>query len=445
MKFFRICSFFCWFLGTCLLAGLGACQQMNEADWEEVEQVQHPLKIVARASGGELIEYPLYLYAFGEDGTLKAQQTITDAQQSIKLNLGAGNYQITALSGVSQGYKLPENICKDGLIQIAEGGYTDKPMMMGRADVSIDAQKQSSLNLTLSYAVSAVTVSLTGIEPEVKKVFLKMSPLYSALSMTGTYASEGKMVEIPCEQSEGQKWQSKTVYVFPGSGTETVFSIVLQKENQDESTYSYVFHGKPLANRPFVLNGSYTGDISVGGDFIATNWGEPIKVDFDFGLNAESGDSVQPEGSDMSYVDKIPEVGTIWNHTLVGLVNPVDASEAEVVLLSLDEWLQPIAMAEQVKTGYSVNGISNWRHISWEEAKKIQQQWCNGALYDINQRINSYDSELFPLDSNDRYLCDKEGKYYSFVIESATSPSVAGEKRSYLIRLAKTYRLKVKQ
>ena len=445
MKNHRLQKVYSWLFALLLLSGMGACQQMSEDDWEEVELAQHPLKIQARANGGELIDYPLYLYAFGADGTLKAKQEITDAQQAIQLHLAPGDYQITAISGVSEGYKLPENIHTDGRIEMASGGYSTKPMMMGRADVTIDSKKQSSLNLSLSYAVSAVTVTLTGIEPDVKKVSLKMSPLNSALSMSGAYASEGSMVEIPCERAEGQKWHSKTVYVFPGSGSETVLSILMQKENQNESTYSYVFAGKPLANRPFVLNGSYTGDIAVGGELIAQNWGEPITVNFDFGSQTDKDQPVAPEGSDMSYVDKLPEAGTIWNHTLVGLVTPITDSEADVVLLSLDEWNQPISMAEQVKSGYSVNGISNWRHLTWEEAKKIQTQWCNGALFDINNRITAYDSELFPLDTNDRYLCDREGKYYSFVIESANAPSVAGEKRSYLIRLAKTYRLKVKE
>jgi hypothetical protein len=61
----------------------------------------------------------------------------------------------------------------------------------------------------------------------------------------------------------------------------------------------------------------------------------------------------------------------------------------------------------------------------------------------LNERIAEYDSELYGLANGEkeRYLCLKNGEFYSFQFRAGTGTTVAGEKRSYYVRLVKSYHI----
>jgi hypothetical protein len=92
-------------------------------------------------------------------------------------------------------------------------------------------------------------------------------------------------------------------------------------------------------------------------------------------------------------------------------------------------------------SGYSVNGISGWRLPTHDEAAILKARFSGNNRLELNKLIEEYDSDLWHIDGNERYLCMKENLYYSFKFAGSTSITKAGEKTVYYVRLVKTYRL----
>ena len=104
-------------------------------------------------------------------------------------------------------------------------------------------------------------------------------------------------------------------YIFPGSGSQTVFSITLE-DNSQTKTFGYTFKGKPEANVPLNIGGSYSGDVTVGGSLISGEWKAPVDIKFNFGGADEGngGSEPPPINPDLS---GLPEIGGIWNGGIV--------------------------------------------------------------------------------------------------------------------------------
>ena len=238
-----------------------------------------------------------------------------------------------------------------------------------------------------------------------------------------------------CFLSNGNVWKSDTLYVFPGSATETLLTIVLETLGGARNKYEYTYSGRPEAGRFFNLSGSYSDAVSVTGSVIVDNWNGVDEVSFDFGTVGKP-DTGNP---DFDALD-LPDIGTIWNGAIVADV--IEASTgAEILLLSLEEWDATTAQVEDITEGYSVNEISGWRLPLYEEAQMFRNRFCGEARLSLNALISEYDENLYGLDGEERYLCNKEGEFYSFVFSAGKNIYPAGTQRSYYVRLVKTYLL----
>lgn len=122
-----------------------------------------------------------------------------------------------------------------------------------------------------------------------------------------------------------------------------------------------------------------------------------------------------------------------------------DETGVDLLLLSLDEWEATISQVGEVLDGYSVNGISGWRLPTHEEAALLRASFSGENREELNELIAEYDESLYGLDGDERYLCTKNGVYYSFKFAGGTTISKAGEKRSYYVRLVKTYRFETEE
>ena len=149
-----------WFIATLLLF-LTSCQKGFEEEEEENLAVSKSLKIETRSADKTPISYPLFLYAFNEEGNCAAQQTIESEAQSISLELTSGKFHILAISGCSEEYALPDKPKITDKIHIENSQGAKSPMMIGKADITI-GEKNASLNITLSYAVTAISANLKG-------------------------------------------------------------------------------------------------------------------------------------------------------------------------------------------------------------------------------------------------------------------------------------------
>lgn len=423
----------------CLILMAG-CQQLPEDD-DLMSSGENLLKVNARSAEGAEIVYPLNLYAFAEDGDCVTSQKIDDADEEMALVLEKGSYQVVAVSGMSDAYQMPGEPSLEDVIALSGTRGAETPLMVGKASVNVSGA-EASVNITLSYVVAALNVALKGVPSDVEAVTLTLSPLYSSLSMGGEYGGKSRKVQVDCSLDSDGVWSAPVCYIFPGSGTETVFSILLEKEDGTEITYGYTYQGVPEANHPFNVSGNYAGGVTVEGNLIAQNWKEPIVVEFDFGAEEISDDAEKDEEEDEPEVDLtgVPEVGSIWNGAVVADIGESDEGGVDLLLMSLEEWNKTASQAPSVMAEYVVNGMSGWRLPTHDEAKVLRSNFNGDKRAALNERIADYEDGLLGVDGEERYLCDKSGVYYSFKFAEKTTISKAGEKRSYYIRLVKTYR-----
>ena len=181
------------------------------------------------------------------------------------------------------------------------------------------------------------------------------------------------------------------------------------------------------------------------GDFVVSGWNEAEEVEFTFGSVSSPEDGNDDEEEDNLNIDMagVPEVGSIWNGTIVADIIESDDSGVDLLLMSLDEWDATVSEVENVTFDYTVNGISDWRLPTHEEAATLRVRFSGDARVELNGRITEYDPELYGLANGEkeRYLCLKNGELYSFQFRAGTGTTVAGEKRSYYVRLVKSYHM----
>ena len=413
-----------------------SCRQIPEdEDWlSEVEG--NSLQIKVRAVGDAEIVYPVLLYAFAEDGKLASSQTIEDADGNMSLKLSKGEYQLVAISGISTSYQIPTNPSLDDVITFSGTQGADTPLMIGKANVEIDDSSKSTVQITLKYMVASLNIKLKDIPSKVKSVQLSLSPLHSTLSMVGVYGGESQKVKIDCSLIAEGVWSAETAYIFPGSGTETVLSVCLKMDDETEVIYGYTYQGVPEANHSFNVTGSYSGGIIVGGNFNVIDWEGIVEVDFNFGS------AIFPDNEDVEIdLTGIPQIGTIWNGMIVADIGESDNTGVDILLMSLKQWENTVSNIDDILSDFSVNGITDWRLPTHSEASVLRARFSGNGLTELNEQIVEYDETLDVLDGEERYLCTKADMFYSFKLIEGSSTTKAGEKRTYYIRLVKTYRM----
>lgn len=423
-----------WLLSAAIVVLLFGCQKLEDEGWVKTENGM--LRISTRSTENDTIPYPMTLYAFSESGECEDTQIIKGKDEKITLELPPGSYRIVVVAGYSEGYVMPSKTGWEGKITLSDDGLPEAPLMMGMADIEVDSESESKVDILLSYVVTSIDVALSDIPTGVSEVEVTMSSFYSSVNLKGEYEGADYSLQMTCEPDTANRWVSKPHYVFPGSGEETVLSITLTMKDGTKDTYGYVWKDSPKANRPYHLVGGYAGSLVLNGTFAVSGWGESEEVKFDFGAvdqsDAEDGESGSSD---------IPEVGSFWKGTLVVDVGETDDSGTELLLMSLDEWSAVASQVEEVTDGYSVGEIAEWRLPTYEEAQLLKELYSDDDREALNERIQAYDEELKGLDGEERYLCDKSGEFYSFAFSEGTKISKAGEKKTYYVRLVKSYRI----
>lgn len=432
------------FFARCLLAVIiclfaESCQQL--LDDEMNTENEGILNVKTRSAVDEELAYPLTLYAFSNDGHCALSQTVEDEKESIQLTLPAGKYKVVVISGYSDDYLIPTEPHLNDIIQMRGEEGAETPLMMGNADVTVGADKESKLDMTLSYAVTAIDLLLSDVSSDVAEVSVTLSSFYSSMNMRGEYVDTDYTLNLTCSLDARNRWLTNTRYVFPGDASKTTLSIAVKLKNGDELTYGYVWKDTPKAGQPYHLQGKYSDGFSLSGSLVIIGWNKAEEVNFEFG--AESSDD-EGEGDD-SDVDwsGLPQVGSIWNGTIVANIIETDESGADLLLMSLDEWDATVSDVEDVEDGYTVNDISDWRLPTFEEAKFLQSSFSGDDRLKLNLMIAEYDETLYGIDGEERYLCDKSGVYYTFIFAGGRVISKAGTKKSYYVRLVKTYHVSI--
>lgn len=407
---------------------LSSCQKITEEELKH-EDLQ-TLKIKTRSAENTEIKYPLHLYAFDNQGYYVTSQIINNSEEEMQLSLAKGEYRIIALCGLSNDYSLTERPNLSDWIKLKSINGAKAPLMTGKADIDVNTQN-TTLNITLSYVVTAISVSLKGLPTDVSSVRLTLSPMYPFLGFHGEYGGEPYKLEIPCLLDSENIWSANQIYAYPGSSTETILSVTIKKKDRSEETYAYTYSGVPQANHPFNISGYYTGNITIGGSFILKDWKEETNVEFSFGTTTSTDEETDQEDKDEQIPPPLhpdtPEVGDIWNNAIV-----VKTEGNNVLLLSLEEWYTTTSEIEDI-----LQEKEAWHLPNYEEAILLRSTFNNEKRIALNKKIEEYNDTLWGLDGEERYLCNKGGILYSFIFEESTTISKAGNKRSYYMRLLK--------
>lgn len=419
-----------------------SCQQLPEDDEWVSGNADKTLKVEVRSAGEAEIVYPLHLYAFTDKGKLAASQTIADGSMDVALPLAKGDFHIVAISGASEDYLLPEKPELDDVIVLSSKDGADTPLMVGRANVEVGDSEESSAQINMTYVVAALNVKLEDVPDNVSEVQLALSPLHSSLSLGGDYGGEPQKIKVDCSLASEGVWTAGTTYIFPGNSKETVFSIYFRTDDGREVTYGHTFQGIPEANHLFNVAGTYAGGVIVGGSFDVTDWEGSIDVEFEFGGNIVPDDDDDDEEEDKQPdidLEGVPEIGSIWNDMIVADMIEADDTGADLLLMSLDEWDATTSSVKDVMDGYSVNGLSGWRLPTHDEAAVLRARFSGNNRLELNELIEEYDSGLYGIDGDERYMCTKNGLYYSFKFAGGSTITKAGDKRYYYVRLVRTY------
>lgn len=411
-----------------------SCQKISEEELAETETEQQVLKVNARTSDSNRIPYPLHIYVFDEENTFIDNQQIASEEEELELQLPQGNYQIAAVSDVSDSYTLPNSPTPQSLIKLNSVNGAQKPLMTGNANIQVTSRTHE-LTLSLSYAVTHISVALKNVPTDVSEVMLAVSSLYSSLSLSGSYSGELQRLLIPCKLDTENIWTANGVYAFPGIGDKTSINITLKKKDQTEETYAYTYDGKPEANKPFNINGNYIGKVTIGGNIVSNDWGDATEVDFDFGAAAEDGSTGEDSSGDDegdTGIDPQPDgtlkSGDIWKNGIV--VSTTYGNNKQVLLMSLDEGK---CLAEELYDYMDEYVPDGWRLPNETEAYLMNQTFQGDTLEALNEKLESKGYPIIKTDKY-RYFYDSSGDIYAFGFKPTSKFQPAGESTQYYIR-----------
>jgi hypothetical protein len=138
-------------------------------------------------------------------------------------------------------------------------------------------------------------------------------------------------------------------------------------------------------------------------------------------------------------------VGDIWNKGIVVGVSKTSDTEADVLLMSLIEWISTTTEAADYVSNYATSSGLSWRMMTDTEAKNFKSELTTELISAINTQIASQAGTYDELSTEDgaRYLCSKDGALYSFRMESSGSVTKAGSSKSYLLRAVRTVHCKL--
>ena len=128
-----------------------------------------------------------------------------DEAEPVQLSLPAGKYRVVAIAGTSEDYEIPsEPNLEDEIKLLGEKG-AETPLMLGKADVTVGADRESRLELSLSYSVASIDVALSQVPSEVESIQVTLSSFYSSMDMNGEYVDAGKQIVNVYSANEAER------------------------------------------------------------------------------------------------------------------------------------------------------------------------------------------------------------------------------------------------
>ncbi len=166
---------------------------------------------------------------------------------------------------------------------------------------------------------------------------------------------------------------------------------------------------------------------------------EPDKVKIEGGETLP--DSGEEDGElDTFIVSSLPQEDAIWGYFYLWKLEKISTDKAKAIIISPDQYYRLTHEAISIIKEYEIDGISNWRVLSIEEAKAFKNQFADN-MGDFNDFLKSNGLSPFYY-SEGRYLCNDCQSTFGI---TSSRILAAGQKTKYYLRPVKTILLKVQK
>lgn len=449
-------------LGT--FAGLcsGCFQPLEEVDNGQTEAPSNlpktTLKLNTRSATG-IIDYPVMVLAYDADGNKSAQQILSSADDVVKLKLAVGAYHLSAITGYSAFVEPVDYSTSDAVFSMPSVGYAESPLFVGSADVEL-SDKTAAVDVLLSSRCASLEIALHDLPETVSSTSVAIARQSASLGMDGQLSSS--IIARPVfTKTEDGVWTTDKFYVFPGSEAQTVLTITIVDDDQQFS-YGYTVNEPLMAAVPYTLKGTYKGgerveSFDLSGSLTVENWKDPKAFDFEFGEGA-SIDNTPSSGSDKmeeEAVSTIPSAYSVWNGHVVGLVMNETTTEADLLLVSLQEQVNVYSAnapnheydALNMAAAYSEGDLTGWSIPTNFQMQELKKAYKDADMSKLNSAIvQAGGTGLSLVDAKGepvRYLCDSGLQAIGF--SSGSNIGKAGKTVKYSLRFVKKVHVSVNQ
>lgn len=415
--------------------------------------------------GNESIEYPICIYAFRtRDGQLINKIIAENEGAELELELSEGSYKLVAMSGY-EGLTLPETPTLQSSIGIPADGKLSSTLQIGRADLKVGKQ-DANVEILMEYQVVRVNLALNDIPEDVKAVSVTFSTMHKELSFDGNLSGANAItLDLTKDEIQGNDvWSTSDVYIMSGKSTQLTLSISMTNATTT-NTHGYTHASNLEAGTPYVMAGSYKGKFTINGSISGAGWKETEYINFTFGPgsgedNTDPDNGNEPDepegGEDLEenpeegeeegteyIVSALPQPTDICNGHFVAIKVSADATSAELLLMSLKEWLVTPEEALNIEytEGDGTNKLTDWRIPTKDEMEKISSTIGNNLNGDngTNSALSDAGGDKL-VQAQENYLCENATKIT--VLGQKTSVSAQANEK-YRLRLVKTIRVKL--
>ena len=412
--------------------------------------------------GEESIEYPICIYAFRtSDGKMIEKIIAENEEDKLELALSEGSYKLVAMSGYED-LNLPETPTLQSSIGIHASGILSEALRIGRANLTVE-KKNATVEIVMEYQVVHVNLALNDIPEDVTNVSVTFSTMHKELSFDGNLSGANAItLDLTKDEIQGNDvWSTSNVYIMSGKSTQLTLSISMTNATAT-NTHGYTHASNLEASTPYVMAGSYKGKFTINGSISGAGWKETKHINFTFGpgsgednTDPENGNEPdEPEGGEAPeenpedgtegeteyLVSALPQPADICNGHLVAIKVSADATSAELLLMSLKEWLVTPEEALNIEyiEGDGTNKLTDWRIPTKDEMETISSTIGNN-LNKTNSVLEDAGGDKL-VQAQEDYLCENATK--RTVLGQKTSVSAQANEK-YRLRLVKTIRVKL--
>ena len=414
---------------------------------ENIGKGAYPVTLNVRSGSSGSVEYPINVYVFNQSGKLVEQSVVESPETPFETRLSPGEYTLSAFSGLNNtDYMLPKELSASSIIQPKEGRLCPTPLQHGYCSFKLDRKK--SLSIHLAYIVSSLEFKINKIPADASAVEVSVSPVSQGYSMEGEYTNDKQTCSTACHL-EGSTWEAGPLYIFPSKSPQSVLSITITRPSGEETlSYSYQYQLQPA--QPYRFSGNYNESIGLDGTFEIEGWKPGIDVSFDFteegtankdDTEDDSGNHKDPEnggeGNSSTLVSStLPEAGKFWQDLYVWKAEKLSENEVKATVLSPKLWFKILAAdAPGLLDEYEVDGLSDWRVFTKEEAREFYEEF-NTNLVELNKLLTDKGQDEFYFYNGERYFCDDFQS--TFNLNGKLLVRNAGQKTEYYMRGIKT-------